>query len=372
MKDLLYWCFQWVKGEVFYIPGRLIALVFFALILLVPLVTTHPYVLRIIILAAIFSIFAASWDLLSGFVGQVNLGHALFFGVSAYSTALLTKHFAWPLYLTIPLGSFTAVLAGLLVGLPALRLRGLYLSLVTLSFPIILTGVIFFIPKYTGGELGLYGLPRLSNSRIVEYFIIIGVAICSLLLMWKLSDAASKIIRTGLIFNAIREDEITARASGINTTGYKLLAYVFSGFFAGIAGGLYAHFLRIVGPSSLELLFTFQAILWAIFGGIATIYGAVVGVFILYPLVEFSNFFALTSEIRFILFSLVLILVLLFMPEGLSVWILDKIEIKCPRCKVVNFARRHACRACRAPLHLEKKPSVAVGKTNGGQHEKSL
>jgi branched-chain amino acid transport system permease protein len=299
VSNILYWLFQWVKGELS-IPGRLIALFFFICLFMVPLFTVNPYVLRIFILAAIFSIFAASWDLLSGFVGQINLGHALFFGVAAFSSALL------------------------------------------------------IFPDFTGGELGLYGLDRLSDSRILDYFIVILVMICCLLLMWKFTDAKSKIIRTGVIFHAIREDEITARASGINTTRYKLLAYVMSGFFAGIAGGLYAHFMRIAGPSTLDLMITFQGILWTIFGGIVTIYGPVVGVFILYPLLEFANLHPSTANIRFILFALVLIFTTLFMPEGLSTWVLDKIEIKCPRCKVVNFATRRNCRACNAPLHLER------------------
>jgi branched-chain amino acid transport system permease protein len=353
VSNILYWLFQWVKGELS-IPGRLIALFFFICLFMVPLFTVNPYVLRIFILAAIFSIFAASWDLLSGFVGQINLGHALFFGVAAFSSALLNIHLAWPPLATIPVGALASVLAGLIVGLPALRLRGFYLSLVTLAFPIILTGIIFIFPDFTGGELGLYGLDRLSDSRILDYFIVILVMICCLLLMWKFTDAKSKIIRTGVIFHAIREDEITARASGINTTRYKLLAYVMSGFFAGIAGGLYAHFMRIAGPSTLDLMITFQGILWTIFGGIVTIYGPVVGVFILYPLLEFANLHPSTANIRFILFALVLIFTTLFMPEGLSTWVLDKIEIKCPRCKVVNFATRRNCRACNAPLHLER------------------
>lgn len=160
--------------------------------------------------------------------------------------------------------------------------------------------------------------------------------------MWKITDS-----KTGIIFHAIREDEVAARASGINTTRYKLLAFCLSGLFAGIAGGLYVHFIRIAGPSTLELMLSFQAIIWAIFGGIATIYGPIAGVFILYPLMEFLR---VMPEIRMLLFAIIVMLVLLFMPEGLTTWVRDRIEKECPRCKVRNIATRKSCRVCEAAL----------------------
>jgi len=103
------------------------------------------------------------------------------------------------------------------------------------------------------------------------------------MIMWKFTDARSSFLRIGIILHAIREDEITARASGINTIRYKLLAFAVAGFFAGIAGAFHAHFMRIAGPSNLDLILSFQAIIWTVFGGIASIYGPVVGVYILYP-----------------------------------------------------------------------------------------
>jgi branched-chain amino acid transport system permease protein len=125
--------------------------------------TKDPYLLRIIIFSSIFAIFAASWDLLSGFTGQMNFGHALFFGVAAYTSALLNLHLGFPPWLTIPLGALMAVVAGLVVGIPCLRLRGPYLALATLAFPIILIGIIFTIPEITGGELGVSGIKPLAS-----------------------------------------------------------------------------------------------------------------------------------------------------------------------------------------------------------------
>ena len=340
--------FKDFQGDVLAIPGRLIALIFFLFLFILPLITQEPYTLRILILANVFVIFAVSWDFISGYTGQINFGHALFFGVAAYSTALLGKHLGLQPWVTIPIGAIVAVGAGMLMCLPALRLRGPYLSLVTLAFPLILLGVIKAFPDFTGGEHGISGLPALSDSRVVEYYIALPIMIVSVFIMWKLTDAKSALVRTGIILHAIREDEIAARASGINTIRYKMFAFAVGGFFAGIAGGLYAHFLRIAGPSSLDMMLSFQAIIWTVFGGIVSIYGAVVGVYILYPLMEFLR---VIPELRILIFAVIVIVILLFMPEGIAVWIRDKIERECPRCKLTNVAWRRTCRACGASLY---------------------
>ena len=330
------------RGEVLVLPSRTVVLLFCLILLLLPLVMAHPYYLRILIMASIFAIFAASWDLLSGFTGQISFGHALFFGVAAYTSALLNLNIGLPPWLTIPLGALAAVVAGLVVGVPCLRLRGTYLALATLAFPLILTGVVFVIPDITGGELGVSGIDRLFSSRVIEYYIAVTLMIGLGFVMWKITDS-----KTGIIFHAIREDEVAARASGINTTRYKLLAFCLSGFFAGLAGGLYVHFMRIAGPSTLELILSFQVIIWVIFGGIATIYGPIAGAFILVLLMEFLT---IAPEIRMLLFAIMVMLVLLFMPEGLITWVRDKIEKICPRCKLRNIATRKTCRVCTADL----------------------
>lgn len=355
MRSYLFFLYKWFEGELLAIPGRVIAGAFILALVLLPLFTSHPYILEVIILTSIFAIYAASWDVLAGFTGQVNLGHALFFGVAAYTAALLNTHYSLAPWATIPLGGVMAVLFGLIVGLPALRLRGIYLSLVTLGFPIILTGVILVFSDFTGGEYGIMGVDKLSGSKILDYYIVFLVMAASVYIMYKFSDAESKFVRIGVVLHAIREDEITARASGINTVRYKLLTFCVSGFFAGIAGGLYAHIIRIAGPSTLELIFSFYAILWAVFGGVATIYGAIAGTFILYPLMEFLRISELGGHLRFIILALLLIVVLLFMPEGLTIWVRDKLEVKCPRCKLVNMAWRQSCRACHASLHLKTR-----------------
>ena len=344
--------FRDFQGDVVAIPGRLIALIFFVLLFLIPVFIQQPYILRMLIFANMFVIFAVSWDFISGYTGQMNFGHALFFGVAAYTTAMLNRGAPlgphWPIWATIPLGALAAVIAGVAMCLPALRLRGPYLALVTLAFPLILLGVIFANTQFTGGELGISGIDRISDSRVTDYYISVVVMLVSVMIMWKLTDSQSGLVRTGIILHAIREDEIAARASGINTIRYKLFAFAVGGFFAGIAGAMYAHFLRIAGPSSLDLTLSFQAIIWTVFGGIVSIYGAVVGVYILYPLTESLRFI---SQFRLLIFAVIVILILLFMPEGIAVWIRDKIERQCPRCKLTNVAWRHTCRACSTDLY---------------------
>ena len=331
-----------VRTEVLVLPSRVIVALFVLVLLGMPLVSQNPYLIRVIILTSVFAILAASWDLLSGFTGQMNFGHALFFGMGAYTSALLNINFAIPPWGSVPLGALAAVLTGLIIGIPCLRLKGTYLALTTMAFPIILLGIVFALPDLTGGELGISGLQRISTTLLGNYYIYIVTMLVLCSVMWKITDS-----HTGIIFHAIREDELAVRASGINTTRYKLMAFCLSGFFAGISGGLYAHYMRIAGPSTLEVSMSFSVVIWAVFGGLATIYGPIAAVFVLFPFLEFVRFW---PEYRTLIFAVVVLLILLYMPEGIVHWARDKMEKECPRCKVRNVATRHTCRICTALL----------------------
>jgi len=217
----------------------------------------------------------------------------------------------------------------------------------------VLLGLVMALKTWTRGEFGIPDIPPLADTRVGEYYISLAVMTVSVLIMWKLTDAGSKYIRTGLIFHAIREDEIAARASGINTINYKILAFVIGGFFCGLAGALYAHVLGTVSIAYLSMTMSFLAIIYVVFGGIVSIYGAVVGVYVLQTLLQFAgqggqNFL---GRNQILIMAIIVILVLIFMPEGVAVWIRDKIERECPRCKLTNAAWRKECRACSAPLH---------------------
>jgi branched-chain amino acid transport system permease protein len=339
--------YKFFRGEVFVLPSRTVLLLLCIFLLIFPLISPNDFTLRVLIIASIYAILAASWDLLSGYTGQINFGHALFFGVAAYTAGLLNYNMGWAPWATIPLGALAAVFAGLIIGIPCLRLRGTYLAFATLAFPLILLGVIQAIPDITYGELGVPRVDPLAGSRTASYYIIFPSMLVLVFIMWKIADS-----RIGLIFHSIREDEVTARASGINTTRYKLLAFCLSGLFAGIAGGLYAHFVSVAGPSTLELLLSFQVIIWAVFGGIATIYGPVAGVFILYPLqkIVLTRYLDVPSELTMLIFAFIVMIVLIFMPRGLITWLRDKTEKICPRCKLQNIATRSECRVCTADL----------------------
>jgi branched-chain amino acid transport system permease protein len=324
-----------------------LAFIFFVALFVLPLFVDKSFVLLTIVFSNIFVIFAVSWDLLSGYTGMVNFGHALFFGVGTYCSALLYKYLGWQPWATIPLSVAAATLTGLLTCIPALKLRGPYLSLFTLSFPLVLYGLIRAFPQVTGGGAGIWGLPRVSGSPVGEYYIILIVMTVSVLIMWKLTQFENKNVRTGILFEAIRENELTARAAGINTITYKLVAFAVGGLFAGLAGALYAHAMRVASPGSLSITLSFQVVVWAVFGGMATIYGPVSGVYALYPLMQILRPLA---QYRLLILFVGLIFVLIYMPEGFAVWIRGKIERECPRCKLTNAVWRRECRACSVSL----------------------
>ena len=334
-----------LRAEVLVLPSRTLALVWAAVGLLLPLVWADPYVLRVAAMTCIFAILAASWDLLAGYAGQINFGHALFFGSGAYASALVSLRLEVSPWIGVAVGAALATLLGLGVGFLCLRLRGSYLSLATLAFPLILIGVLFAFPDFSGGELGISGVRSLAATRVGNYYVAAVGMLVLVFGLWSIADS-----RFGLVLHAIRDDEVAARASGIDTVRYKLAAFGLSAFAAGVAGALYAHFMRGAGPSTLETALSFQVVIWGIFGGVATIYGPVTAVFLLYPLTEWLGSFKAFGELRLLVFAVVVLAVLLFMPRGLTPWVRDKIETTCPRCKQRNAAWRTACRICDAAL----------------------
>jgi len=337
-----------LRNEIFVLPSRTLVLIWVVALLALPFVYGDPYVMRILTMTCIFAVFAASWDLLAGYTGQVNFGHALFFGAGAYTSALLSLKLGLSPWLTVFAGAAVALLFGFLVGYLCLRLRGSYLSLATLAFPLIALGLLFAFPDFSGGELGVSGLRRLVLTPTANYYI---AAISMLFIvfgLWLLADS-----KFGIVLHAIRDDEVAARASGINTPRYKMTVFAIAGAAAGFAGALFAHYLRVAGPSALEVALSFQVVIWGIFGGVATIYGPVAAVFILYPLTEWLGSIPGVGELRLLIFAVIVLLVLLFMPRGLTPWVRDKIETQCPRCKQRNGVWRKVCRLCGAALQAQ-------------------
>ena len=282
------------------------------------------YFLPHLTLAMIFAIFAASWDLLTGISGQISFGHAIFFGVAGYLCAYLISYQNYPVWLAILIGTLGATLFGLLIGVPCLRLKGPYLALGTLAFSLILLKLflqgslahIFF------GSEGISALPKLSKNPIIEYFIVFIFLIISLIVLLQISKS-----KLGTIFKSIRDDETGADASGINTTRYKVLAFMISSFFAGLAGTFYALYNTAVNPAgNFGIVISFFAILMASLGGLTTITGATLGafffIFLEYALIEIGviNIGAFTFDVglwKFAIFSIVLIVVFRFADCGI-------------------------------------------------------
>jgi len=334
-----------LKNEVLVLPSRTLVLAWAIALLGLPLVYNDAYVLRILTMTCLFAIFAASWDLLAGYTGQVNFGHALFFGAGAYTSSLMSQKLGVSPWLTVWAGAAVATLVGWGVGYLCLRLRGSYLSLATLAFPLIVLGLLFAFPGFSGGELGISGLRRLALTPTQNYYIAAVAMLAVVFGLWLLADS-----RFGIVLHAVRDDEVAARASGINTPRYKLAVFAISAAAAGFAGALFAHYIRVAGPSTLEVALSFQVVIWGIFGGVATIYGPVAAVFLLYPLTEWLGSFEKIGELRLLIFAVIVLLVLLFMPRGLAPWVRDKIEVQCPRCKQRNAAWKSVCRLCGAGL----------------------
>src|SRR5207237_7360875 len=181
-------------------------------------------------------------------------------------------------------------------------------------------GILCAVPERSGGELGVSGVRSILSSRMANYYLIAAVILALVYALWAIADS-----RFGLVLHAIRDDEVAARASGINTPRYKLLAFAVSAAAGGFAGALFAHYLAVAGPSTLEVALSFQVVIWGIFGGAATIYGPVAAVFLLYPFTEwlasqefvFGDKKIVFGELRLLIFAVIVLLVLLFMPRGL-------------------------------------------------------
>jgi len=337
-----------IRNEIFVLPSRTLVLVFVVALLALPLAYGDPYVMRILTMTCVFAIFAASWDLLAGYTGQVNFGHALFFGAGAYASGLLSFKLGISPWAAVLVGAAIATLFGFVVGYLCLRLRGSYLSLATLAFPLIALGLLFAFPDFSGGELGISGLQRLAATPTGNYYVAAVSMLAIVFGLWAIADS-----NFGIVLHAIRDDEVAARASGINTPRYKMAVFGISAAAAGFAGALFAHYLRVAGPSTLEVALSFQVVIWGIFGGVATIYGPVAAVFILYPLTEWLGSFRTFGELRLLIYAVIVLLVLLFMPRGLAPWVRDKAETQCPRCKQRNIFYRKICRLCGAALQAQ-------------------
>jgi branched-chain amino acid transport system permease protein len=271
----------------------------------------RAYWLHVAIMALFYALLASSWTMLAGFAGQFSFATMALAGIGSYTSALLAIKFHLPMWLGIISGALMAALVGLLIAVLVLRMSGPYLALFTIAFSELVRITLNAEYQFTRGDMGLT-VPHLypTVSKIPYYFTILILLACSLLIMGLLLRS-----RYGLFFRAIREHEEAASAMGVNIVRYKIMAFVISSFFAGLAGGFFAHYVGTLTPNSImEIPRMGLVIAMSVIGGIESLAGAVAGAI----LVEFLQEYLRELEMwRFVIFGLALVLILRFSQNGL-------------------------------------------------------
>lgn len=283
-----------------------------------------PYYARVIMLAGINVILAVSLNLITGFTGQFSIGHAGFMAVGAYSSAYLTVYYAqdWEralagmvgvtlahaliFLLAIIVGALVAALAGLVVGIPSLRLRGDYLAIVTLGFAEIIRIIILNIDQ-VGGATG-FTVPGYTNFLWVGAF-----AVITIIIVYNIvhSDIGRALI-------SIREDELAAEAMGINTTRYKVMSFVISSALAGMAGVLFGHYTQFLSTNDFQFIRSFEIIIMIVLGGMGSLTGAVFGAIVITIMPELLRRLpGDLSQYRLVVYSALLIIIMLTRPQGI-------------------------------------------------------
>jgi len=277
-----------------------------------------PYYTRILMLSGISITLAVSLNLINGFTGQFSIGHAGFMAVGAYSSAYFSVNYGmnlanslgggklgWvvALFLATLVGAIAAGIAGLVVGVPSLRLRGDYLAIVTLGFGQIIVVFLNNI-EAIGGARGYSGIPIVKS-----FFWIFLIAVLTVVIVHNIVNSAF-----GRALISIREDELAAEAMGVNTTQYKVMAFVISSAMAGAGGVLLAHFDGYLNPKSFEFIKSFEILIMIILGGLGSIVGSILGAIVLTILPESLRGFA---EYRMVIYSLLLIILMITRPQGL-------------------------------------------------------
>jgi branched-chain amino acid transport system permease protein len=283
----------------------------------------NPYYMDVLTKIGINVILAVSLNLINGYTGQFSLGHAGFMAVGAYAAAAVTM-FAGPKFLALApaawllpatdglflgallIGGLAAALAGILVGAPSLRLKGDYLAIVTLGFGEIIR-VIFRNIDSLGGALGLNGIPAYTNI----FWVLAVASICTYVVVTLVHSTY------GRGFLAVRDDEVAAEAMGLNTTRYKIVAFVVGAFFAGMAGGLYGHYTLSIDPKGFDFMRSIEIVVMVILGGMGNTAGVIAAAVLLTLLPEVLRPF---DKYRMIFYSLLLIILMLTRPQGLFTW----------------------------------------------------
>ncbi len=291
-------------------------LLFLILILLILGISLKSsYFLLILNVIGLNTLIVIGINLLVGYAGQISLGHAAFYGIGAYSSAILTTMYNVNPWLALVLAALITALVAFLIGKPSLKLKGHYLVMATLGFNIIITVILVQWEDFTGGPSGIPGIPYLNigsfsfDSDKKLFFLIWLFVIFALILAYNLVNS-----RVGRALKALHGSEIAAESLGIDVASYKVKIFVLSAILASIAGSLYAHYVTFISPKSFDIMFSIKIVIMSIFGGISTIFGALIGSATLTILGELLT---VVEDYSTIVLGLILVLTLMFLPEGI-------------------------------------------------------
>jgi len=280
------------------------------------------YILHILVIAGIYIILTLSLNLIVGFTGLPALGHAAFMCIGAYTSSLLALNMGVSPWIGLIIGACFAAVSGVVIGYPAVRLKGDYLALATFGLGVIVYSISKNWVSFTRGPMGLPGIQGFSIFSfelsetwsyllLVLIFVIITIFICR------------RIVNSpfGRILRSIREDETASEALGKDTNKHKLMVFIIGAFFAGIAGSLYAHYITFIDPSSFTVMESITILLMVIFGGMGSISGSIVGALILVIFPELLRFLGMPSSIaapaRQMIYGLLLVILMIKRPEGI-------------------------------------------------------
>jgi len=280
------------------------------------------YFLHILVIAGIYVILTLSLNLIVGYTGLSALGHAAFSCIGAYTSSLLALRMGLSPWLGLIIGACIAAISGIIIGYPAIRLKGDYLALATFGLGVIIYSIAKNWVSLTRGPMGLPGIPGFSVlgfelAEIWPYLLLVlFLVICTLLVIHRIVDSPF-----GRVLRSIREDELASRALGKDTNKHKLIVFSIGAFFAGIAGSLYAHYITFIDPSSFTVMESITVLLMVIFGGMGSIRGSIVGATVLVVLPEILRFIGMPSSIeapmRQMIYGFLLVVLMLRRPQGL-------------------------------------------------------
>jgi branched-chain amino acid transport system permease protein len=280
----------------------------------IPAIEHYP---DIMVFAGIYCLITMGLSLLMGYAGQISIGHAAFFGIGAYVSAILTTHYAMNPWVCMGIGMAVTAGVAVVVGAPSLKLRGHYLAMATLAFGIIIFIIFNEEIQWTGGPDGMSGIPGLTlfgfelNSVERYYYLVWGVVIAAFIFTANIIQSG-----TGRALRAIHASEPAARAMGVDVSRFKILVFVYSAVLASLAGSFYAHYLNFVNPATFDLFFSIKLLIMIALGGMHTIWGAIVGTgLITFLSNEWLQYF---EEFEVIVYGAILLFVTVLLPEGLA------------------------------------------------------